>query len=200
MAISPLINENELLAKIAEGDQNALSKIYNHYNKHVYTFAFRYLKSEPDAEEIVQETFLKIWLMGRAAVEIRSLQTYLKTIAVNKCLDRLRYQARRIKTVSISGDELNEPGHNETEEGILLNDLNQIMQRGISQLPDQQKLIYRLCKEQGLKNDEVARQLNLSPHTVRMHMKLALRSLKNYMIKHSGKAALMSVMAILKIF
>ena len=200
MAIIPLINENELLAELARGDQHALRKIYEHYHKNVYAFALWYLKSEPEAEEVVQETFLKLWLMGYAITEIRNLQQYLKTIAGNKSLDMLRFRARRISTVSIYGDNLAEPGHRETEEGILLNDLQQTLRKGISQLPEQQKLIYQLCKEQGLKNDDVARQLNLSPHTVRTHMKLALKFLRAYMITRTGKATLISVMAILKIF
>jgi RNA polymerase sigma-70 factor (family 1) len=200
MPINPLINESELLAELARGEQYALRKIYDHYHKIVYAFALWYLKSEPEAEEVMQETFLKLWLMGDTAIEIRSLQQYLKSIAGNKSLDLLRFRARRISTVSIYGNDLSDPVHNETEERIMLNDLQQIVQKGISQLPEQQKLIYQLCKEQGLKNDEVARQLNLSPHTVRTHMKLALKFLRDYMIKQTGKSALVAVMAILKIF
>lgn len=200
MALKPLFNESELLAQIAQGDQRALKKIYDHYHENVYAFSLWYLKSEPDAEEVVQETFLKLWLKGSSAIEINNLQKYLRTIAGNKSLDMLRYQARRLKTVVYTEDEDREPGHNETEESILFNDVRQILQEGIAQLPDQQKLIYQLCNEQGLKNDEVALQLNLSPHTVRTHMKLALKFLRIYISKHTDKAALLSVMAILKIF
>ena len=200
MAIIPLINENELLANLAKGDQHALRKIYDHYHKNVYAFALWYLKSEPDAEEVVQETFLKLWLMGYAVTEIRNVQQYLKTIAGNKSLDMLRFRARRVSTVSIYGDDLTEPGHTETEEGILLKELQETLRNGIAELPEQQKLIYQLCKEQGLKNDEVAQQLNLSPHTVRTHMKLALKFLREYMITRTGRATLISVMAVIKIF
>jgi len=200
MAIRPLIDEHELLRAVASGDQRAFKKIYDHYHENVYAFSLWYLKSEADAEEVVQETFLKLWMKGTAVTDIANLQKYLRTLAGNKSLDMLRYQARRLKTVVLTDDEDTEPGHNETEEGILLNDVRQILQEAIEQLPVQQKLVYRLCNEQGLKNDEVAQQLNLSPLTVRTHMKLALRFLRAYISAHMDKVAVLSLMAVLKIF
>jgi RNA polymerase sigma-70 factor (family 1) len=199
MPVNSLLNENQLLAQIAQGDQRAFQVIYDHYHQNVYTFALWYLKSAPDAEEVVQEVFLKLWLNAHSIGQLNSLQKYLRTIAGNRALDILRQKARRLKLVPISQDENTHPSHNETEESILLNDYRQILQLGIQQLPQQQKLVYQLCSEQGYKNDEVAIRLNLSPSTVRTHKKLALRFLREYLIKHTDRAAILSVMVLLKL-
>lgn len=180
MPISPLPNETLLSEKIAKGDEQAFKIVYNHYHKNVYTFALWYLKSELDAEEVVQESFLKLWLLGDKLIEIENLQKYLRTIVGNKALDRLRSNSKQIATSSLEDTEEIRWVNNETEEGILLNDLKQIYQNALSRLPEQQRKIYLMCKEQGMKNDEVAQQLKLSPHTVRTHLKLALRFLRSY--------------------
>ncbi|ERJ60460.1 RNA polymerase sigma-70 factor [Sphingobacterium paucimobilis] len=200
MAIRPLFNEQELLAKTAKGDHYAFKKLYEHYHKNVYTFSLWYLKSEADAEEVVQETFLKLWLMGEALTGLENLQKYLCTIAGNKSLDMLRSRARRLKTSTYLDDENNQPFHNETEESILLKDFKSLLNEAVTRLPTQQRRVYQLCKEQGFKNDEVAKQLNLSPLTVRTHMKLALRFVRNYIEKHSNRASLLLIIPILKIF
>lgn len=200
MAIKPLHNEREILAKIAEGDHIAFKEIYNHYHENVYAFALWYLKSEQDAEEVVQETFLKIWLKGKMVVEIVNLEKYLRTIAGNKSLDLLRNQARRIKTSVFTNDEETEMSHNDTEESIILKELRDVLNEAIDKLPEQQKKVYLLCQEQGLKNDEVARQLNLSPLTVRTHTKLALRFIREYVKNNTDKANLLAIMVILRIF
>lgn len=200
MAITPLHDEKTLLAQLAEGDEYAFKKIYSHYHEHVYMFSLWYLKSPTEAEEVVQETFLKLWLLGTAVKQIDDLRKYLRSIAGNKALDLLRQRARRIKTTTIDDLEDSGPIHHDTEEGILLKEFRKMVSDGVAQLPQQQRLVYQLCQEQGLKNDEVAKKLDLSPLTVRTHMKLALRFLRTYIRKHSDQATLLPIVFLLKNF
>ncbi|MNY54491.1 ECF RNA polymerase sigma factor SigE [compost metagenome] len=79
----------------------------------------------------------------------------------------------------------------------MLAETRKMLNAGIDQLPPQQKAVYLLCKEEGMKYEDVARQLNLSVETVRSHMKHALRFLRNFMSEHTDIATL-AVM--LKIF
>jgi RNA polymerase sigma-70 factor (family 1) len=196
MAVKNLFNETELLDKIAKGDQRAFKIIYERYHQKIYIFSLWYLKSELDAEEVVQEIFLKLWLLGEEIAQIRNLEIYLRTLTRNRSLDGLRRKALELKAEKKRDSDWQE-GHNDTEEQILLNDTKRVLQEAIDQLPKQQKLVYQLCSQDGLKNDEVAKQLNLSPLTVRTHMKLAQRFLRNYVVAHTEVAALL---IILKIF
>lgn len=187
MDIENLDIEAELLGKIATGDQDAFKLIYNQYHQSVYTFSIWYLKSEVDAEEMTQEVFLKLWQLGPEAINIQNLNSYLKILTRNRSLDMLRKRSREAKAdlnIAVNWQE----NHNETEEQILLNDTKKVLNEAIDLLPQQQKLVYQLCRQQGLKNDEVARQLNLSPLTVRTHMKLALKFLRSYIVQNTDIA------------
>ena len=74
-----------------------------------------------------------------------------------------------------------------------LKEAEQILAKAIDQLPQQQKLVYQLSREQGLKHEEIARQLNLSPGTVKNHMIRALKTLREQLEHHRGNAALVGL-------
>ena len=68
-----------------------------------------------------------------------------------------------------------------------------VSNNAIAQLPAQQREVYQLCHQQGLKYEEVAEKLGLAPSTVATHMKLALKSLRNYLQKHINIYALLVI-------
>ncbi|WP_316816145.1 RNA polymerase sigma-70 factor [Pedobacter nyackensis] len=177
-------DEKVLLAKIARGREDAFAIIYNRFRKKIYTFSLQMLKSEEQAEEVMQETFLKLWQLQDDVERINNLEVYLRTLTRNKCLNvirRLKLEVSADREMKWSWDE----AHNETEEHILLRDTTNVLKAGIALLPQQQRQVYQLCREEGLKYEEVAERLNLSPLTVQTHMKMALRFLRNHLSKHT---------------
>ena len=196
MALNPLIDEIGLLHKIAEGDERAFAQVYDfHYHK-IYTFAFYVLKSDVQAEEVAQETFLKLWKQGHQLKDIRNLEGFLISVSRNRALDILRRKKLEIRTSQLRDKDWEEI-HNETEERILLNDTHKIIQKAIDLLPAQQKQVYQLCHQEGLKYEKVAEKLNLSVLTVQSYMKLALKNLRKQLGDHPDLAALL---IILKLF
>lgn len=187
MAINTLNTDSRLLCRMGEGEQDAFRLIYNKYHESVYTFSLWYLKSETEAEEVVQEIFLKLWQLGTDTAKINNLESFLRTLTRNHSLDILRKRAREARADVVLAVNWQE-NHNDTEERILLNDTRKVLQEAIDLLPQQQKLVYELCGLQGLKNDEVAERLSLSPLTVRTHMKLALKFLRTYMVRNTDVA------------
>jgi len=190
------IEEQDLLSRISVREEQAFSVIYNRYHPKIYTFIYRLLKSRELAEEVMQESFLKVWLSGERLLEIKNIEAYLVTISKNKCLDVLRRKQVAMRTDSLLSVKWTGK-HNETEESILLNDTKKLLQSAIDQLPPQQRLIYELCHIKGLKYQEAAEKLDLSPLTVKTHMQHALRFLRAYMLRNSDIAV---VLLILKIF
>ena len=188
--------ERELLAKIAVRDEFAFGTIYYQYHKKIYTFSLRLLKSKQLAEEVVQESFLKIWLMGDALHKVSNVEAYLVTLARNRSLDALRRQQREAKA-GFTTAKLWTEEHNETEESIILNDTKELLQAGIELLPPQQKMVYQLCHHEGLKYEEAAEKLNLSPLTVKTHMQHALRFLRAHILKNSDMAVAILLLKIL---
>ena len=177
-----IINEKVLLKKISKGDKNAFRLIFTAYRHKVFSYALKIIKCKATAEDIVHDVFLKIWthpdLNG-----INNLESYLKITSRNTTLKVLRRQALEVQANNNLGKNWDET-HNETEEIILVNDFSKVLNQAINQLPQQQKLVYSLCREEGLKYAEAAERLSISPLTVKTHMQLALRFLKNYLSKH----------------
>lgn len=192
MATTPLFDEQELLAKIAKGDVQTFALVFEQYRSRVYTVALQYLGSEQSAQDVVQEIFLKLWRLQEQLAEVRSLDAYLRQLTKYQCLNMLR----RMKLESVHMGPI--PAHFEvsvtdTQDALLLRDTRKIVDRGMALLPSQQRLVFKLCRLDGLKYAEVSDQLGIAPETVRSHLKLALRFLRSYVAKHTDVAVLLII-------
>ncbi|WP_316834171.1 RNA polymerase sigma-70 factor [Pedobacter nutrimenti] len=196
MTIKTFLNESDLLGQIAVKNQHAFKIIYDKFHRKVYTFSLKYVKSEIQAEEIVQEVFLKLWQMKEAVLSIKNLDRFLLTLTRNRALDIIRRKELETR-VNIENGKAWKETHNDTEELILLKDTRKVLEEAVNLLPQQQKLVYQLCHQEGLKYDEAAKQLNISPQTVHSHMKLALRFLRSYLRDHTDVTALVIIFKLL---
>lgn len=195
MTVRALYTDQELLAKIAIGDHRAFRVVYDRHYHHLYAFVLKILKSNTLAEEIIQEVFLKLWTQGSKVTAINHVESYLVTIARNRCYDELRRNKLRAHiNLEDLGSEYE--AHNETEESIYLNDTRRVIEDAIDKLPPQQRSVYRLCHVEGYKYDEAAKELNLSVDTVQSYMKLALRNLRQQLSQNTD---LLIVLVLLKI-
>lgn len=189
-------DEKELLSRIAIRDEIAFRTIYDRYQKRIYTFAIKLIKSNELAEEIVQETFLKLWLMGDPLNNITNLEGYLVMIARNKVIDQIRINEQQIR-LKARPELRPAEEHNETEEGILLRDARSLIDETLKSLPRQQRQVYQLCHLEGLKYEEAAEKLHISPLTVKSHMQQALRALRQHLGPHTDLAV---ILLLFKIF
>jgi RNA polymerase sigma factor (sigma-70 family) len=112
MIIKPLYEEAAILAKIAEGDEQAFKIVYDHYYRQVYSFAFKWIEDKESAQEIVQETMLFLWQLGYKLTEVRNVESYLKTIAKRKAIDVFRKKVLQEKSVRALATAYID-GHNE---------------------------------------------------------------------------------------
>ncbi|TKC09429.1 RNA polymerase sigma factor [Pedobacter frigoris] len=189
-------DEKILLHQISTGDSKAFGIFFHRYSPKVYTYALKIVKSESLAEEIIQEVFVKIWNLGEQLTSIENLDAYLRVITRNHTLKVLRRLALEIRTNKILAKDYRE-NHNDTEEYIIFKDSEKILNQAIEKLPPQQKLVYHLCHQEGLKYEEAAEKLNISRLTVKTHMQHALRFLRNYVSTHTDIAILVILMTLL---
>lgn len=192
MATAPLFDEQELLADIARGEVQAFALVFEKYRRRVYTVALQYLGSEQAAEDAVQEIFLKLWRLQDQLIEVRNLEAYLRQLTKYQCLNMLR----RMKLESVHMEPIPENFEvsvSDTEDQVLLKDTRKIVDRGLELLPPQQRLVFQLCRLEELKYAEVSEQLGISPETVRSHLKLSLRFLRSYVVKHTDLAILLII-------
>jgi|EP01037_Dinobryon_pediforme_P014788 RNA polymerase sigma-70 factor (ECF subfamily) len=171
-----------LLEQISSGDQKAFAVVFEYYYSFIYSFALKLTKSQPTAEEIVQEIFLKIWIGRSQLNEVENLGAYLNRITRNHTYNVLK----RISHEVLIGSEISRQtteASNDTENEIYFKDANQSLNRAIERLTPQQKVVYTLCHKEGLKYNEVADRLNISTSTVHSHMKQALQSIRSYFLR-----------------
>ncbi|WEK19934.1 MAG: RNA polymerase sigma-70 factor [Candidatus Pedobacter colombiensis] len=191
-----LFDEKAALLLVSTGNAKAFSELFHHYSPKVFQYALKIVKSDTLAEEIVQEVFVKIWNLEAQLSHIENLDAYLRVLTRNHTLKVLRRIALEIKTNRMMVHDYHED-HNDTEEYIIFKDSEKILNEAIEKLPAQQKLVYCLCHQEGLKYEEVAQKLNISKLTVKTHMQHALRFLRNYVSTHTDIAILVILMTFL---
>jgi len=174
-----LHNEKELLELIAENDEGAFAKLFAHYRDRIYSIAFKLTKSTTIAEEMVQDIFLKIWLKRANLNDIQNFSAYLFIVTRNDAYKVLKRIARNYK-IALLKDEYQSLADNDTADILMEKEYNQLLQNAIDRLPNQQKQVYYLMKDQGLKRDEVARQLHIQPETVKFHLAQAMKNIRTF--------------------
>ncbi|MFW0718607.1 RNA polymerase sigma factor [Pedobacter sp. N23S346] len=178
-----LADEKLILAKIANGDQQAFGVLFNFYRNKVYGYALAILQEDTAAEEIVQDVFIKLWIKRAGLSTIENFGGFLRITTRNETLNALKKVAIEQKNYQIANQN-NSDIDSGTENEIQFRETKKLLDSAIEKLPPQQKLIYNLCHIEGLKQKDVADKLNLSPLTVKTHLRDAVKSIKTYLIMH----------------
>ena len=173
-----LPNENDLLARIAQGDEAAFGVVFHHYQKKIYSYTFRLTGSTGLAEELVQDVFLKVWQHRATLPGLLRFDNWLFTIARNKVFDLLKKMAKDMAFRRQLSNWLDSSGDT-ADDRIFFRENEERLQKALDGLPPRQKLIFTLSRYQGLKHDEIAARLRISRHTVKTHLVQALRTLRN---------------------
>lgn len=175
-----IYNEKELLQQVAEGSETAFRTLFDKYCQKIYVLAMYLTHSDVLSEEIVQDVFMKVWNNREQLLEIDYFNSWVRTIARNTVLNYLRSLAR--EKLALNKLELNENANTSSSEDILIEkQYRQILEEAIRQLPPQQKKVYLLSRQSGLKNEDIARQLGISIHTTKEHLQRALYFIRSYL-------------------
>lgn len=176
--LSSLLSNSELLNLLKEGDMLAFDAIYERYCKRIFAFVVRYVKSETDAEEIVQEVFLKIWENKNKIDVYSSFESYIFTISYNSTISLLRKRVTEKKYIDyLKNLQVAENVFELTDE-VYYTELNGQIQSLLSELTPRQKEIFLLSREEGLTHDEIAKKLGISSNTVKNHIVTTLNFLR----------------------
>ncbi len=159
----------------------AFDTIYEKYCRRLFGFVVRYVKLESDAEEIVQDVFVKIWENRERIDAYSSFDSYLFTISYNSAISLLRkriHEKKYLEHLRYVQQEYSAP---ELTDELYFNELNRTIQSLLAELTPRQKEIYRLSREEGLTHDEIAKKLGISINTVKNHMVSVLSFLRSNM-------------------
>lgn len=162
------------MKRIVQRDQRALAELYEQYGALVYSFALRLLGNTALAEEVTQDSFLKVWNQAQTWDEARgSLVTWMLTITRYTAIDRVRKEQRQLTDTSVPLDEW----HSTTDD-VPWQD-SRVMRALLGQLPDEQQKVIELAFYQGMTHSEMASYLGLPLGTVKTRLRLGLQKLKD---------------------
>ncbi len=199
--MKPIKNEAntslQLFLRLKEGDLTAFNSIYRLYGRKVLRFAYSFSISREDSEEIVQDTFVKLWTNREKFDPNKSIDAYLYVITRNEVLNRIKKRATNeelIKTY-FKTTSLFSPA---SDEILDFKEFEASIHEIINTLPAKRREIFKLNRFDGKSYREIAVQLNISQGTVEKQMAKAIHAIKGKLAP-SGKATLL-VFLVIKIF
>ena len=178
--------DEELLAAYQQGDPGAFEALLRRHRAPLFTFLLRMLADREKAEDLAQETFLRI-VKGAQAWERRArFQTWLYTIARNLCVDQSRRDRfRRADSLDSEGPDgesplvQSVPGSGiDPERGAASAQIRPLLQKALLSLPVEQREVFILREQAGLPFREIAEMVGVNENTVKSRMRYALESLR----------------------
>lgn len=189
-------SELDWLSRLKHDDSRAFDALFRQYSSRVYRFAYGYLKSGPEAEEIVQECFLKIWEKRHEIREDVPLKGYLFTVAHHAILNQLRH-TRHHQVYQEYAQLTGAPNTLGTETDVAFAELETLYLAALDKLPPKRRHIFTLSRQQGLSYAEIAQELNISVKTVETQMAQALHFLRQYFQTNGTVLALVPLLLVL---
>lgn len=176
MLISQEYEDDELLDLLRENSQVALKHIYNKYWKRLYLSAYSILREDAAAQDIVQDVLLQLWIR-RNESSIMALKPYLFTAIRYKVLTHIKAASSR-KVFLEQGELELLAGKEEMYDKLNESDINNLLDKSISELPERCRQIFVMSRKEYLGNKEIAEKLNITVKAVEAQITLALKQLR----------------------
>jgi RNA polymerase sigma-19 factor, ECF subfamily len=180
--VSTDADERAWVDRIRTGDMDAFEALYRTYWQRLYSFAFRYVHSKEDAEEVAQEVFFRIW-RGRAHwVPAGAVRNYLYLAVRNAARDRLERAAVARRWQLVQVETLRDPpapAAPEIESNVEAPELAAAVERALAELPSKRSAVCRLRLIDGLSYAQIADRLGICEKTVETQLARGLKSLRN---------------------
>jgi RNA polymerase sigma-70 factor (ECF subfamily) len=176
-----IIFELLLIEKLKSGDPGSFSDIFSAYYKDLVFFAYSFTHELSSAEDIVQDTFIKLWEDHEKLTVTVSLKSILLKTIQNKCIDWHRHRkiVNNSSTYIIDNSPLYEY---DTDNYVLRSELEEMIEKAVAILPEKFKEAFEMNRFEGLKYQEIATKLNVSVRTIEVRISKALELLRKSLI------------------
>jgi RNA polymerase sigma-70 factor (ECF subfamily) len=179
-------NEQELLLRIAAGDQQAYREIFERYWNKVYAIGLRLSKSPELAKDLAQETFIRIWNNRDKLPDVTNFSAFLFTIARHLAIDHLRKKVFTTNNEDYLVDYFSDDAITPHEKAEY-KELEKVLNSAIDNLPAQLQQVFRLSRFEGLSHAEIALRMNITRITSKSYMVRALYAIRKYLSQHHGE-------------
>ena len=186
----PGIDSDELagiLRLVAAGDERAFARLLRLFGDTVFSQAIAFVKSAPQAEELTQDIFMRVWRSREKLVEIESFENWLFIISRNLIFDSFKTRVNSPLPFAGSGphtDMLTPDLQTEHR------DTYQLLLRGIDQLPEKRRQVFRMSRLEGMTHEQIAQTLGIHKVTVAQYIVKSLSFLKSFLEEHTGDTIL----------
>jgi RNA polymerase sigma-70 factor, ECF subfamily len=179
MALYAGPEERELIVRLQRRDPQALAELYDRYGKLAYSLVLRVVRDQAIAEDLVQETFLRVWnRVNSVDSDKGSIGPWLLAIARNRAIDYLRSSAGRERK-AVELDEIDHaPLYREMEAGILISDQARRVKLAMDKLAPNYRTVMELAYFEGLSQSEMAAKMGQPLGTIKTWVRTALQSLR----------------------
>jgi RNA polymerase sigma-70 factor (ECF subfamily) len=177
----PLLADEDLISLVGDGDAEAFALLYDRHSRAAYSLAYRLMNGRQAAEDLLQESFIKVWRSaGGYRVGRASVRTWILSIVRNRAIDQFRSDASRRRTrheveastpTSYPSEAFAEAWRNTQQERV---------REVLRTLPPEQQRILELAYFSGYTHVEIAERLSLPLGTVKGRMRLGLEKLRNH--------------------
>jgi RNA polymerase sigma-70 factor (ECF subfamily) len=195
MSAEKIYSDRFLVEQVSRGNENAFQQLFDRYNDRLFQYIFGIVKSKVVSEEIVMDVFMKIWLGKDIVDRIRNFDAFLFRVAYNKSIDFLRGVSRDLKMRDMLWEEVQIAGGSAADDQLLTKEYEKKLREAIGMLPPQRRLVYQMSREKGFSHLDIARQLQLSKHTVSNHVVESQRFIRAYLTHHLDITVLLALYA-----
>lgn len=167
-------SEEQLVNSLNDGNDAAITEIYNRYWRKLLAIAYNHTKDKISAEEIVQEVLINLW-DRRGQLKINSLNNYLAVAVKYAVMHSIQRQQRRD---SIAFAIYDSQTQDQTEQDIYARFLHEYINGVVDKLPEKCRIVFKCSRQDGKNTSEIAKELSIAEKTVEAHLTKAIKSIR----------------------
>lgn len=186
------IDEKELIVRLKNGDQTAFELLFHFYYPGLVMYSTQFTTDRMEAEEIVQNFFVRFWQKHQQITPSDSLKNYLFLSVKNGSLNYLKHKRVEEKYIR-SMSELSNQHLIFDPDVYVETELQEKIKNAIDLLPEKCREIFIMSRIRGLKNEEIATELNLSKRTVETQISKALKVMRVELKDYAGLLVLLGI-------
>lgn len=177
-------DEIELMRRIKGRDEEALSELYDLYNRLLYGLIISIVKKREEAEDVLQEVFITIWERASTFNEDKgNVYSWIITLTRNKAIDRIRskgYKTQQKASQDVDAPEFSLEGDNfDPLETTIFSDRAELVRKALTEIPDQQSEVLKIAYYSGMTQQEISDKLKIPLGTVKTRMRQGMLKLKD---------------------
>ena len=187
-------SETELIERARRRDEAALREIMQGNNRRLYRLARGILRSDSEAEDVVQETYVRAFTHLDGFLGTSALSTWLSRIAINEALGRLRSRRPQVELGSVPEATLEaqiikfplSSAATDPERSMAQREIQRVVEHAVDELPDAFRMVFIARVMEGMSMEETAELLGIKPETVKTRLHRARALLRENVEKKIG--------------